>query len=79
VIKTDVEPGTAAGSLQWVADWIGEPPRPPPPLKLWCSRYRHDQSWRSIHGPHLICAICHPPARGAAVDGHQERDGDDVS
>lgn len=32
----------------------------------WC-HYGHPEGWRSIFGPHLICAVCHPPAREEAV------------
>lgn len=32
---------------------------PPPP---WCGYPRHLHGWRSIYGPHVICATCHPPA-----------------
>lgn len=37
-----------------VADPFDEPPE-----RLPCG---HSQQWRSIYGPHLICATCHPPA-----------------
>lgn len=32
----------------------------------WCA-YGHPTAWRSIHGPHLVCETCHPPATEAAV------------
>lgn len=32
----------------------------------WC-QYGHPEGWRSIYGPHLICATCHPPSREEAV------------
>jgi hypothetical protein len=32
------------------------------PARVWCPIYRHRTAWRSVFGPHLICAACHPPA-----------------
>jgi len=38
------------------------PPRAMPPSPPWCQYRSHWHGWRSIYGPHLICATCHPPA-----------------
>ena len=56
---------TAEDKYQWVQDWLNAPKAPKPPA--WCSRYQHRQAWRSIYGPHLICAVCHPPVNPNVV------------
>jgi hypothetical protein len=32
-----------------------------------CAARDHQRFWRSIHGPHLICAGCHPPRAPRSV------------
>lgn len=39
------------------------PPAPPP----WCCYPEHRRGWRSIYGPHVVCATCHPPAANSLV------------
>jgi len=34
---------------------------------LICPCASHRSFWRSIHGPHLICGVCHPPAVSGVV------------
>ena len=51
----------------------------PKPLLLCFDRYGHQNAWQSIYGPHLICAVCHPPVEPDIVtetielDDHGQR------
>ncbi len=47
-------------------------PKPPD----WCRRYAHRRAWRSIYGPHWICAVYHPPVRPGVVSKTTELDDD---
>ena len=38
-----------------------------PKLPDWCRQYGHRRAWRSIYGPHLICATCHPPVSDSVI------------
>ena len=40
----------------------GEPKSPD-----WCRQYGHRRGWRSIYGPHLICATCHSPVSDSVI------------
>ena len=48
----------------------------PEPLLTCFDRYGHRAAWRSIHGPHWICSVCHPPAKPAGVAETAELDAD---
>ncbi len=48
-----------ADKYDWIDKSFTAPPKPPRPH---CRCHREQRWWRSIHGDHLICGICHPPA-----------------
>jgi hypothetical protein len=48
-------------------DWIDKSSTAPPkPSRPHCRCHKEQRWWRSIHGDHLICGICHPPAASEA-------------
>lgn len=59
-IEVPIGPVPGWMDLEAIFRWLNAPYQRECP---WCPLYRHGTAWRSVFGPHLICATCHPPAR----------------
>ena len=74
--SVEAEPGSPAApdiDVEAIHRWLDNQVVPQNPQ--WCPRYGHLRGWRSIYGPHLICAICSPPAFSDIVEEYVEYPG----